>query len=308
MGKISFGASPAPSFRWGSLKAKKALLGYIFILPWIIGFIWFQAGPILASLFLSFSEYNILSPPNWIGLSNFIRSFTKEPLFWKSLFNTVYYVGFSVPLGLVMGFTVALLLNTKIRGMTIYRSIFYMPAIVPSVGSAILWLWLFHGGRGGLLNMALGIFKLGPIDWLGEEATSKPSLIIMSLWGIGGGMIIYLAGLQGIPRQLYEAAEVDGASWLQKLLHITIPMMTPTIFFNLIMGIINSFQVFNAAFIMTRGGPLNSTYFYMLYLYDSAFSYFEMGYASSLAWILFIIIMALTLLAFKTSGRWVFYE
>jgi len=277
-------------------------------MPWILRFLWLDLGPFIASLYLSFTEYSVLSSPKWIGLDNFIRALTDDRLFWKSVWNTVYYAGVSVPLGLIMGFSVALVLNSKIRGVTIYRTCFYLPSIVPSVASAVLWLWLLNASRIGLLNYALGKVGIEPINWLGDPAMAKPSLILMSLWGVGGGMIIYLAGLQSIPEHLYEAAEIDGANWWQRLHRITIPLMTPTIFFNLIMGIIGSFQVFNAAFIITQGGPANATLFYMLYLYNNAFSYFKMGFASALAWMLFVIILALTVIVFRTSGRWVYYE
>jgi len=291
-----------------SLQRKQAILGYIFISPWIIRFLWLDIGPILASLYFSFTEYSVLSSPKWIGSANYVRAFTRERLFPISIWNTAYYVGLSVPLGLILGFTVAYILNTKIKGITLFRTIFYMPSLVPGVASAMLWLWLLNASRIGIFNYVLGWFGIGPINWLGDPAMAKPSLILMSLWGVGGGMVIYLAGLQSIPTVLYESAELDGANGWQKFWNITIPMMTPTILFNLIMGIIGSFQVFDSAFITTHGGPANATYFYMLYLYDNAFSYFRMGYASALAWMLFLVLLVLTMIIFRTSGRWVFYE
>ncbi len=289
-----------------TLRRKEAVLGFLFISPWLLGFLMFVLGPFVASLYLSFTTYSILQPGKWVGIDNYARAFTREPLFWKSLGNTAYYVIGAVPLRIVLGFILALLLNVQVRGLTMWRTLFYVPSITPLVATTVLWLYLLNP-KFGLINYALSTVGIDPIPWLTSPKWSKPALILMSVWWVGGNMVIFLAGLQGIPQQLYEAAELDGANAWQRLVKITIPMMTPTIYFNLIINIINTFQVFVQAFIMTDGGPLNSTRFYMLYLYDNAFRFFKMGYASALAWILFLIILVLTILLVKTSDRWVFY-
>ncbi|HEY64041.1 MAG TPA: sugar ABC transporter permease [Caldilineae bacterium] len=284
-------------------------VGWLFILPWVIGFLWFDVLPFFLNLYLSFTDFSVGAKlPNWIGLANYREIFGGgDHLIGISFKNTVYYMGFSVPLLIIFAFSLALLLNTNIRGRGVYRTIYYLPSLVPIVASSIIWLFMLRT-RGGLINLALGLFGIDPIPWLSRPEWAKPALILMSLWGFGGQMVIYLAGLQGISQELYEAAEIDGASSWQKLIRITIPLMTPTIFFNLIMGIIGSFQVFTAAFIMTGGGPLNSTLFYMLHLYNNAFNYFKMGYASAMAVVLFFIILTLTLIVNWTSERWVYYD
>jgi multiple sugar transport system permease protein len=285
---------------------REALFFYLFVSPWLIGLLIFTAGPILASLYLSFNEYAIIAPPKWVGLNNFSKTFTGDPLFWKSLWNTAYYVGAGVPLRIVFAFVLATLLNQQIKGRLFYRVAYYMPSIIPGVATAVLWLILLNP-RLGLINLALGLFGIPSINWLGNPQWSKPALILMSLWGVGGSMVLYLAGLQSIPDVFYEAAEIDGASRWRKFWNITIPLMTPTILYNLIMQIIASFQVFGSAFIMTGGGPLNSTLFYMLHLYNFAFKFFKMGYASALAWVLFVVIIFFTLLTLKWSEVWVYY-
>ncbi|MCD6289433.1 MAG: sugar ABC transporter permease [Anaerolineae bacterium] len=287
-------------------RRKEAILGYLFISPWLLGFLMFVLGPFIASFYLSFTTYSILQPGKWVGLQNYTRALSREPLFWKSLGNTAYYVIGAVPLRIILGFILALLLNVQVRGLTLWRTLFYVPSITPLVATTVLWLYLLNP-KFGLINYALSLLHISPVPWLTSPKWSKPALILMSVWWVGGNMVIFLAGLQGIPQHLYEAAELDGANALRRLWHITIPMMTPTIYFNLVINIINTFQVFVQAFIMTDGGPLNSTRFYMLYLYDNAFRFFKMGYASALAWILFLIILALTILLVKTSNRWVFY-
>lgn len=290
-----------------SLAAREAALGYVFILPSVIGVLVWQAGPMLYSIWLSLTDWDVLTPARFIGFANFSRM-TREPLFWKALFVTFYFTIVIVPLNLVAGFAVALLLNTKVRGMAVYRTIYYLPTIVPQVASAILWLWLFNSDF-GLLNAFLGTLGVPKIYWLQDERWVMPAFWLMSVWGsVGAGMIIYLAGLQGIPQQLYEAADVDGASAWRKLWHITIPQMSPIIFFNLVMGIIGTFQVFTPSYLITSGGPQNATLFYVLYLYRNAFEWFEMGYAAALAWVLFVIILILTLLVFKSLGSRVYYE
>lgn len=280
--------------------------GYLYIMPWLLGFLIFAAFPLISSAWVSFTKWNLFSAPEFVGVENYKRLFA-DPLFWQSLKVTAKYVFISVPLRLIIGLTLALLLNNKIKGMGIYRTIFYLPTVTSGVAVSLLWLWIFNP-EFGLLNALLKkIGIIGPA-WLMSEQWALPALIIMSLWTVGGSMIIYLAGLQGIPTQLYEAVDIDGGKWYTKLRHVTLPMISPVIFYNLIMGIIGSFQVFTDAFIMTNGGPHNATLFYVLYLYRNAFQYFEMGYASAQAWILFIIILAFTALIFKFSPMWVYYE
>jgi len=284
---------------------RKNIKGYLFISPWLIGFSIFSLYAIGSAIYYSFCKYSVFRPPQWIGLMNYRTIFT-DPLFSKSLYNTTYYSILAILLGITVAFLLATLLNQKVRGLSVFRAIFYIPSITPIVASSVLWLWVLN--QYGLLNVFLNYLGTKGPAWLTNPAWSKFSLVLMSVWACGGTMIIFLAGLQGVPRQLYEAAELDGAGIWHKFRHVTIPMMTPVIFFNLIMGIIGSFQVFAQAFIMTEGGPADSTLFYVLYLYDNAFSYYKMGYASALAIILFVIILSLSLIVFSTSTKWVYYE
>ena len=286
----------------------KHWIGWLFILPWFLGFLWLDLLPFFLNLYLSFTDFTVgARAPNWVGLENYREMISGDHIIGTSFTNTLYYMAFAVPLTIILAFTLALLLNSKIQGRGFFRTVYYLPSLVPTVAASIIWVFMLRT-RNGLINLALGVIGIGPIPWLSRPEWSKPALILMSLWGFGGQMVIYLAGLQGIDEELYEAADIDGASGLQKLLRITIPLMTPTIFFNLIMGIIGSFQVFTAAFIMTEGGPLKSTLFYMLHLYNNAFRYFKMGYSSAMAVILFFIILALTLIVNRTSEHWVYYE
>ncbi|PRX73087.1 carbohydrate ABC transporter membrane protein 1 (CUT1 family) [Cohnella sp. SGD-V74] len=289
------------------LSTKEALNGYLFFSPGLIGFLVFMGFPILYSLYLSFTSYNIYSPPKWVGLLNYKFMFTQDPLFYKSLGNTLYYVALSVPLNTVLGVLVAVLMNQKAFGIRVFRTIYFLPSVVSGVAVALLWQWILDGNF-GLINTFLANFGIVGPGWLTDELWSKPSMVLMNLWAVGGTMIIYLAGLQGVPRSLYEAAIVDGAGKLRQFWNITIPMLTPTIFFNVIMGVLGGFQVFIQAYIMTGGGPNNSTMFYALYLYNKAFKDLQMGYASALAWVLLLIAMALTLVILKTSSKWVYYE
>ncbi|MCX7795606.1 MAG: sugar ABC transporter permease [bacterium] len=288
-------------------KRREAINAYIMLSPWIIGFIAFTAGPMIASIVISFMDWPLLQAPKWIGLSNY-RFMFKDELFWISLYNTIYYTVIGVPLRVVAALCVALAMNLKLRGISVYRTIYYIPSITPAVASSIMWLWIFNPDF-GLANALLGYIGIhSHIRWIYDPALSKPSLILMSLWGIGGMMIILLAGLQGIPEQLYEAAELDGAGLWHKFWHITLPMLSPSIFFVTIMQVISSFQVFTQAYVMTRGGPANSTLFMVLYLYQNGFEFFRMGYASSIAWALFMFVLVLTILQFRGSRYWVFYE
>jgi multiple sugar transport system permease protein len=298
-------AAPGLPGRMSRLERRNLRNGLLFISPWIVGFLAFTAYPFIASLFFSFTKYNIVSSPSLIGLSNYINLF-HDPLFWKSIYNTFYYTVIEVPLSTVVAIAIALLLNLKIRGQAIYRTIFYLPSIVPAVASSVLWVWLFDPSFGVINDVLAQLGIKGP-GWLFSTLWSKPTLILMGLWGIGGPIVIYLAGLQGIPNELYEAAAVDGASAWRRIRRITIPLLSPVILFNVILGVISSFQYFTQAYVMTSGGPDNSTEFYSLYLYDQAFEYLHMGYASAMAWILFVIILVITLVLFKLSKRWVFY-
>jgi multiple sugar transport system permease protein len=288
------------------LARREALAFYGFISPWIIGFICFTGGPIIASLYFSLTNYTLLSSPHYIGLGNYTALFN-DPLFSTSLYNTFYYTVFFVPLGIIFSFMLALLLNQKVGGLAAYRTVYYLPSIVPAVANSILWIWLLNP-QWGLINTVLRMVGIEGPGWLTSEVWSKPAIILMSLWGVGSWVIIFLAGLQGVPEQYYEAAEVDGATTLARFFHITLPLMTPTIFFTLITGIIGALQVFTQAYIMTNGGPVNSTLFYSLYLFRNAFNYLKMGYAAAMAWILFVIILILTIIQFRLAQRWVFYE
>ena len=284
----------------------KSLEGYVYISPWLIGFLTFTAFPLLSSICISLTEWNLFSAPEFVGFANYSKLFS-DPLFWQALKVTAKYVFTSVPLRLIIGFTLALLLNNNIPGMGVYRTIFYLPTVTSGVAVSLLWLWIFNPEY-GILNVILQKFGIIGPAWLMSETWALPAIIIMSLWSVGGSMIIYLAGLQNIPSQLYEAVDIDGGGWLAKVWNVTLPMMTPIVFYNLVMGIIGSFQVFTDAYVMSNGGPHNATLFYVLYLYRNAFQYFEMGYASALAWVLFAIILGFTLLIFKSSPMWVYYE
>ncbi|AEE95968.1 carbohydrate ABC transporter permease [Mahella australiensis] len=286
---------------------KEAVNGYVFALPWLLGFFIFMAWPIVDSFYLSFTSYNMLQPPKWIGFLNYKILFTQDKLFPISLYNTLYYVVFSLPISIILGIFIAVLMNQKVPGIKIFRTIYYLPNVVSAVAVSLLWQWIFDPNF-GLVNTFLAQLGIEGPGWLMDESWSKPALIIMSLWGVGGSMIIYLAGLQDIPISLYEAATIDGANSWKQFWKITLPMLSPTIFFNLITGIIGGFQVFTQAYIMTAGGPVNSTLFYALYLYRKAFQDTQMGYASAMAWILLIITLLLTILVFKTSNKWVYYE
>jgi multiple sugar transport system permease protein len=297
---------PKPRRKMSLRARREAISGYLFITPWLLGLLIFTLGPIIVSLYLSMTNYEVVRAPEFNGLSNYEFLF-KDRLFWQALRVTSIYVFVSVPLGLALSFAVAMLMNQKLKLLGLWRTIFYIPNLVPLIASSMLWLWLFNT-EFGLLNAALRYFGIDGPNWLGHTQWALPSLILMSLWNIGGPMLIYLAGLQGIPTDLYEACDIDGAGAWTKFFAVTIPMMTPVIFFNLILGMIAAFQTFAQAFVMTEGGPRYATLFYVLYLYQNAFQFFRMGYAAALAWILFIIIFALTVLVFRSSAAWVYYE
>ena len=289
-----------------AMTRKRNITGYLFISPWLIGLACFTLFPLGYSFGLAFTDWNILEPAKFVGLRNFDK-LAHDPNVRDSLKVTAIYVLSSVPLGTALSILLALLLNQNVKGMRIFRTLFYLPSVVSGVAVSMLWVWIFEGNY-GLLNTVLAWFGVKGPQWLTDSNTALLSIIIMSLWGVGGSMVIYLAGLQGVPRSLHEAAELDGAGPLRRFWHITVPLLTPTVFFNLIMGLIGSFQVFTQALVMTGGGPGNATLFYVLYLYQNAFQFFKMGYASALGWVLFVIILILILVLFQTSGRWVYYE
>jgi multiple sugar transport system permease protein len=286
---------------------REQLYGILFALPWLIGFTIFIAYPILASLYYSFCAYDAIRPPHWVGLRNYIQLFSGDDLFWKSLGNTLYMVVFGLPLGLIASLGIALLLNQRLKGIAFYRTLFYLPSITPVVAISILWLWLLNPEI-GLVNVLLSHLGMAhPPAWLTDPSWSKPALILMGLWGAGGGMIIYLAALQDVPEVLYEAAKLDGAGRWEQFRHITLPFLSPVILFNLIIGLIGSFQYFTQAYVMTNGGPEDSTNFYEQHLLTKAFIDFKMGYASAMAWVLFLITLACAIIVFRTSAKWVYY-
>lgn len=298
----------------GRLSKEETRAGITFVSPWLLGFMVFTAGPILVSIVFSFCDYDVLHPARWVGLLNYKYLLGQDwPIFSKCLTNVAYLSVFQLPLTLLLSLSVAMLLNTKVTGMTWYRTIYYLPSIVPGVASAILWIWVLNP-QYGLINAGWTAtltqwFHIAAPKWLAAPETAKPALIVMGLWGAGGGMILWLAGLQGVPQQLYEAAEIDGAGWWGKLRAVTLPMLSPYIFFNLIMGVIHVLQQFETIYIMTNGGPANNaTLVPVLYLFRNAFMYFKMGYASALAWLLFIVILTITITQIKLAPRWVHYE
>lgn len=294
--------------RWHLTPARReAIEGYIFIMPWLLGFVIFLVGPLVASLYFSFTQYELATPPVFVGLKNYAKLIA-DPLFYQSLKVTAVYTLFSVPLGITLSFLVALLLNQKVKWLGFFRTMYYMPVLVPAVASAMLWVWLLNPEFGLVNTMLKLLFHVKGPSWLGNTRWALPSIIIMSLWGVGGPMLIYLAGLQGVPTELYEAAKIDGANSWQSFRYVTIPQMSPVIFYNLVSGIIGSFQVFSAGYLMTGGGPGHSTLFYVLYLYNNAFRWFKMGYASALAWVLFVIVMVLTVVTIRSSSAWVYYS
>lgn len=287
--------------------ARRNLVGYLFISPWLVGFLVFVLGPFVESIYLSFTRYNIVTTPKWVGLANYRMLLTRDDLFWKSGWVTVKYAIVSVPLAIVVGVALALLLNANVRAIALFRTIFYLPSIVPVVATSAIFIWIFNPNI-GLVNQILALGRIHGPAWFQEAPWAFYGLVFMALWGVGGSMVIYLAGLKDIPTYLYEAATIDGASAFGKLRHVTLPMMTPVIFFNLVMGIIGAFQTFTQAYVVTPdGGPENSTYFYSLYLYNRAWKYLDMGYASAMAWVLFLVIVVLTAAVFRTQRRWVHY-
>ena len=293
--------------------------GMAFISPWVIGFCIFTAVPVALSLYYSLCDFTVLQPPIYLGTSNY-RELMSDEVFWKSLVNTFYYALLALPSGLAVSLGLAMLLNAKIRGQGVYRTIIFLPSLVPLVASAMLWLWLFNG-KLGLLNVLLAKVGVTGPAWLSDIMFSfgsasnqssfywaMPSLAFMSLWGVGNTVTIFIAGLQDVPAELYEAAEIDGATSLRRMWHVTLPCLSPVIFFNLIMAIIGTLSVFAVPYIMTSGGPARATYFLTMYLYDNAFTFVRMGYASALAWVQLLLVLVLTGIAFWSSTRWVHHQ
>jgi len=287
--------------------------GYLFALPWLLGFFIFTLGPTLVSILMSFTQWDGITPLSrleWVGGENYRQLLTEDPRFGKALANTAWYVFWAVPFGTLNALCLALLLNQEVKGQAVFRTLFYLPSVVSGVATSMMWLWLFNPSFGPI---NFGLRKLGVPEaqlpgWLTDPHWAMSAFIFMSLWGVGNSMLIYLAGLQGVPQHLYEAADLDGVNAWGRFRNVTLPMLTPTLLFNLIMGVIGSFQTFTQAFIMTGGGPKDATLFFVLYLYQKAFQQFKMGYASAMAWILFVIIMVLTLVLLGSSKRWVYYE
>jgi multiple sugar transport system permease protein len=287
-------------------RRRESLYFYLTISPWLIGFLLLTVGPMLYSLYISFTRWDLLTEPVWIGLDNYINKMPNDPRFWQSIKVTVIYTLAYVPLELIGGLSLALLVNNRIRGVRVFRTIFYLPTVLAGVAFAVVWLWMLNP-RGGLVNLTLAQFGVIGPRWLLDPNWALSALLMMSFWGWGRAMVIFLAGLQVIPGELYESAAIDGANAWKKLRHVTIPLLTPTIFFNLILSVINTFQTFTSAFVATGGGPLDATLFFVLYMYKQAFELLNMGYASALAWVLFIVVLLLTLLIFRTQRFWVFY-
>lgn len=287
-------------------KGRRTITGYLFVSPFLLGVLFWVLYPTGMSAWLTTQQWNLITPAKYVGLKNFQTMFD-DKLFWRAIRVTSIYTFVSVPLGMIVSFSMALLINTKARGIALFRTIYYLPSIVPAVANAVLWAWILNTDF-GLLNAVLHYFGAPKVAWLQKPEYALPALILMSLWGVGQSMIIYLAGLQGIDDVYYEAAKIDGAGRWAQMVHITIPMMSSVIFFNLILGVIGSFQVFTAGYLITSGGPQNATLFYVLYLYRVGFQNLKMGYAAALSWVLFFIIVFFTALIFRTVGRKVYYQ
>ena len=299
-----------PIRRWREMSPKRRqeiVGGYLFISPWLIGFLLFIAGPVLMSLFVSFTRWNIVGDPKWVGLANYERIFTVDKDFIQALKVTFRYSLVYLPLTTVLGLATAMALNTKVRGVGIFRSFFYMPYMAPQIAATLVWMWMLNP-RYGLINTVLGWIGIEGPNWLHDPQTAIYGLMLIGLWGVGGSAVIYLAGLQNIPQHLYDAAEVDGANAWQQFRHVTLPMLSPTIFYVVVIELIGVFQTFTSSFVATGGGPLKSTFFYMLYVYTKAWESLRMGYASALAWILTVIILLITLFILRSSPLWVHYE
>lgn len=291
-----------------SLNRKQTIAGYLFISPWLIGFLVFGLYPIVMSFYYSLCHYDVLRIPQFMGFKNYQQLLTADPYFWKSIWNTFVYTVLRVPLCILGSLLLAVLVNNTVHGIRWFRTVYFIPSIVTGVVLSVLWMWMFNP-QYGLINSFLKIFGINGPLWLNSPHWSKPSLVLMGLWSIGGGrMLVFLAALQDIPKHLYESVEIDGGGWWQKFLHVTVPMLSPVIFLWTVLEVIFSFQVFTEAYVMTKGGPLDSTLFYNLYLYYKAFDDFQMGYASALAWLLLVITLIVTIFQFKIGQKLVYYE
>lgn len=288
-------------------KMWKRLTPYLFISPWIIGFLVFTLGPLIFSLFISFFDWPIVGESRFVGFDNYIKMFTQDKMFYHSLGVTLKFALLFVPLYISIALGLAILLNQKIKGQSIFKTIFYLPSVISGVAVAMIWMWLFDY-KYGMINHVLSLFHLTGPNWLGDPKWSIVAMVLASLWGQGTMVLIFLAALRDVPKDYYEASYIDGAGPLTRFFKITLPLITPALLFNLIMTIISAFQQLSLALLMTKGGPMNSTYFYAMYVYNNAFKHFEMGYASANAWIMFLIILVLTMTVFKTSSAWVYYE
>ena len=290
------------------MQARDALWGYVFLLPWLVGLIVFWLGPILMSFGLSFTQYDAISAPRFIGLDNYNKAFFGDRLFWPSIIRTFEYSAIVVPVGLVGSLSLALLLNRGIRGTYIFRALFFVPSLTPAVALALLWSWLLQPEIGPV-NDGLKMLGITGPAWLASRYWALPSIIIINLWASMGGntMLIFLAGLQGVPQELHEAASLDGAGRWAKFRHVTLPMISPTFFFNLVLGVIGALKVFSTAFVATQGGPAYATWFFALHIYQQAFSFFKMGYGSALAWIFVVMLLVFTYFQVVLARRWVYY-
>jgi multiple sugar transport system permease protein len=292
---------PTRKRKWGRA------IPYLFIFPWIFGFLVFTLGPLLFSLIISFFDWPIVGEVHFIGFGNYADMFTDDPLFWTSLGVTLKFAALFVPLNIIVALGLAILLNQKTRGSAIFRTAFYFPSVISGVALAMIWSWVYSGDY-GILNYFLSLIGIQGPDWLNDKQWSLVAMVVASLWGQGSMMLIFLAGLKGIPKDLYESASIDGAGKIRQFCSVTIPMITPTILFNLITSIIAAFQQLTLALLLTGGGPMRATYFYAMYMYENAFKYFKMGYSAANAWFMFLIVLSLTFIVFKSSEAWVFYE
>ncbi|MFN8486654.1 MAG: sugar ABC transporter permease [Caldilineaceae bacterium] len=295
--------------RMSALRRREAVAGYLFVLPWILSLLIFTTYPILASFYFSLTDYTVVEAPKWIGLENYRTVADIDPSFWTAVYNSAYYAFISVPVGLIVSLGLALVLNMQATGIGLYRTLFYLPSLAPPVAGTIIFIVMFNS-EGGLVNQLLQAVGLPGPGWFTDPVWAKPGLIILSLWGVGVGTLTFLAGLKEIPQSLLEAAGIDGANRWQKFRHVTLPLLTPVTLFNLVMGVINSFQVFTSAFVIggTTGKPIESTLMYMVLIYRNAFRYFKMGYASTLSVLMFVVILMVTLSIFRSARLWVFQE
>jgi len=302
-------ATRAPERRYrrsGPLARREALTGLLWVQAWFIGFLVFTLGPIVAAVYLGFTDWRGRGVPRFVGLQNFIEIFTDDPLFWQSLKVTLLFAVIYLPLSLIIGFAMAMVMNQRLVGVKVFRTLYFLPSVLSGTAVAILWQFVFNRDF-GVLNWFVGLFGIDPVSWLVSPRWVIPSIAIMQLWAVGSTIIIYLGGLQGIPTELYEVAKLDGAGWWATLRNVTLPMMSPVIFFQLVLGLIATFQIFTQPYVMTQGGPDNASYFYALYIYNTAFVQLRLGYASALSVILFVIVVGITAIIFRTSKAWVYY-